>query len=240
MSIRVLHSDNRICFFASYEEPEAHSHFAKHIIIGKEPFTCSVDGEAIVSRAVFIKSLTPHSIKYNDNSELFVMLIDETSDISKIIDDVYLKGKSVGSLPDNVYDAVTDYLLSGDLFKLDKVLIESLFGRYKMTKSVDDRIKVVTDYIESLETIETGLFRQMADMCYLSESRFSHLFKSEMGIDFKNYALMKKFEKAYMYVAKEGASITEASIKAGFSSPSHFATVCKKHFGISLRSFINS
>lgn len=33
----------------------------------------------------------------------------------------------------------------------------------------------------------------------------------------------------------EGASITEASLEAGFSTPSHFATVNKKMFSITAR-----
>ncbi len=237
---KVLHKNNRICFFASYEEPEVHRHFAKHIIMGREPFLCTVSGVEISSRGVFIKSLEPHFIQYNGNSEVFVMLIDETSDISKIIDDVYLNGKVVAEIPSDIYDIAIQFFLDKDLLNLDKTLNETLFSPYISNKEMDDRINNVIYYIENLETIESQLYKQMADMVCLSESRFSHLFKSEIGIDFKNYLLMKKFEKAYASIVNDNLTITEASIKAGFSSSSHFATVCKKYFGISLSRFMKS
>ncbi len=240
MDSKVLHKKNRISFFASYEEPESHRHFAKHIIVAKEPFRCTVGDEVVLSNSVFIKSLEPHQIEYINNSEVFVMLIDGTSDISKVIDDVYLKGKKVEGLPRSIYQSVHKYITERDLAMLDAVLVDKLFSAYQGRTKMDPRIQDVVHYIETIDTIEAHLFKQMANMIFLSESRFSHLFKSEMGIDFKNYLLMKKFEKTYMYVIEDNMSITEASIKAGFSSSSHFATVCKKQFGISLRSFMNS
>ena len=45
---------------------------------------------------------------------------------------------------------------------------------------------------------------------------------------------MQKMFCAYMQIA-EGKSITEAAVAAGFSTPSHFATVNKKMFGITAR-----
>jgi AraC-like DNA-binding protein len=43
--------------------------------------------------------------------------------------------------------------------------------------------------------------------------------------------------KAYTYIAS-GDNITDASIKAGFSSSSHFANVCKRMFGITFTAFL--
>lgn len=76
--------------------------------------------------------------------------------------------------------------------------------------------------------------RDAAEFVCLSESRFSHLFREETGVAFSGYLLMQKMFYAYMQIA-EGRSITEAAVAAGFSTPSHFATVNKKMFGITAR-----
>ncbi len=75
---------------------------------------------------------------------------------------------------------------------------------------------------------------------FLSKSRFLHLFKEEVGIDLKNYLLLKRMEKVYRAVIQKHMRITEAAIMAGFSSSSHFAEACKKHYGISLTDFMSA
>lgn len=50
-------------------------------------------------------------------------------------------------------------------------------------------------------------------------------------IAFSGYMVFRKLFYAYIQIA-QGASITDASLAAGFSSPSHFAAVNKRMFGI--------
>lgn len=69
--------------------------------------------------------------------------------------------------------------------------------------------------------------KDAAESVYLSEGRFSHLFREETGTSFSGYLVMQKVFYAYMRIA-EGALITEAALTAGFSTLSYFATVNKK------------
>ena len=48
---------------------------------------------------------------------------------------------------------------------------------------------------------------------------------------------MDKMRKGYIHFQKYG-NITEASMRAGFDSPSHFAATCKRMFGISFSEFV--
>ena len=72
----------------------------------------------------------------------------------------------------------------------------------------------------------------LSEKLNLSKSRVSHIFKENIGISIKRYLVLEKMKKCYEYFKTTG-SITNASINAGFYSSSHFATTCKKMFGIS-------
>ncbi|MDZ7548901.1 helix-turn-helix transcriptional regulator, partial [Clostridium perfringens] len=67
-----------------------------------------------------------------------------------------------------------------------------------------------------------------------SESRISHLFKKQIGIPLKSYIVLCNLKKAYIYLLDNG-SITDAAMKAGFDSPSHFAYTSKKLTGMSAK-----
>ncbi len=236
-SNNILYSSNRLSLFAEYKNLEEHRHFAKHILLAGEPFLCVVNGQKHKVSAGFIQSNVRHSFEYNGASPIFMMLIDESSDLSDNIDKLYLKGAPIAELPKQIYMEALGYFNNRALKDLDEFLIDSLFD-IDIDRKIDHRIKEVIDMIEGLETLDKDLFKTMARKLALSESRFSHLFKSEVGVDFKNYSLLKKIEKTFKYVTIDNMSITRACINAGFSSSSHFSSACKNHFGISLSDFI--
>ncbi len=237
---KFVYVENRLSLFANYKKVEEHRHFAKHILVADRPFLCVVDGEKYNPSAVFIQSNSNHYIDYKGDNPIFMMLVDETSSLSDRIDKLYLNGKNIGELPDEIYLESLKYLKGNKLKEMDEYLIHHLFDWKDGHRRIDDRIVEVINYIEEMETIPNHLFSQMAKKVSLSDSRFSHLFKEQVGVDFKNYLLTKKMEKTVMYTIIYKMSITEAAIHAGFSSSAHFATACKKHYGISLRDFINS
>nr|WP_242846410.1 helix-turn-helix transcriptional regulator [Clostridium botulinum] len=77
---------------------------------------------------------------------------------------------------------------------------------------------------------------ELAKKVFLSRSRLTHLFKEETKISLNSFLIILKISKSYEYILS-GKTITEACIKAGFYSPSHFATTNKKMFGISASAF---
>ena len=76
--------------------------------------------------------------------------------------------------------------------------------------------------------------RDVANHIFLSEGRFSHLFKEQVGMTFSAYLIYQRMMKTYTEIIN-GKSITEASIEAGFSSSTHFAETNKRIFGLSAR-----
>ena len=234
----LIYEWNRISLFAKYGQPEVHRHYAKHFLLSNTPFTAVVGKERIHTRSIFIQSNVDHEILYDLTGNLFVMLIDESSSLSDVIDDKYLKSQCYLSDVKELEEKVMPCLEAGNLDKTDAGILFEILGESKEKKTLDPQIRDAVCYAESLSTIDEECFSKMAEVACLSKSRFSHLFKENMKIDCKNFLLQKKFEKAFRLLLSEGYSITDAAIEAGFSSSSHIASAFKNHFGISISKFI--
>ena len=74
--------------------------------------------------------------------------------------------------------------------------------------------------------------RELATEAGLSESRFLHLFRDELGTSLRRYRIWVRLVHAGTAIAA-GANLTEAAMKSGFASPSHLADRFKTTFGLS-------
>jgi AraC-like DNA-binding protein len=74
--------------------------------------------------------------------------------------------------------------------------------------------------------------RELAADAGLSESRFLHLFRDELGTSLRRYRQWARLTWAGTAIAA-GDNLTEAAMKAGFASPSHLADRFKTTFGLS-------
>ena len=77
--------------------------------------------------------------------------------------------------------------------------------------------------------------KEAADAVFLSQGRFSHLFKEQVGMTFAAYLIYQRILYVYAGVL-QGKSITAAALDAGFSSSAHFADVNRRVFGTSISS----
>lgn len=93
-------------------------------------------------------------------------------------------------------------------------------------------IFIAADITHTAYTSSGGMLVYLFDPACLSQSRLSHLFKESVGISLHRYLAWEKMRKGYVNYRKYG-SITEAAMRAGFDSPSHFAATCKRMFGLS-------
>jgi AraC-like DNA-binding protein len=81
--------------------------------------------------------------------------------------------------------------------------------------------------------------RELAAEAGLSESRFLHLFRDELGTSLRRYRIWVRLVHAGTALAA-GSSLTEAAMKAGFASPSHLADRFKTTFGLSASQLLGS
>ena len=99
-------------------------------------------------------------------------------------------------------------------------------------RQTDPRIVQLLKSIRAYEYVDKKV-SDVAKQLNYSESYITHLFKKEAGISLKSYLMMSQLEYTWKQVQK-GISITQAALDAGYSSPSHFAMICKKTTGLSL------
>src|SRR5882757_414522 len=96
---------------------------------------------------------------------------------------------------------------------------------------VDPRIAAATRRIRE-DPATTVSSRELAAEAALSESRFLHLFRDELGTSLRRYRIWARLVHAGTAIAA-GANMTEAAMKSGFASPSHLSDRFKTTFGLS-------
>jgi len=112
-------------------------------------------------------------------------------------------------------------------------------GDKMSAKRVSNDIEYCCKYIEE-NTFQKIYIWKLAEMVNLSESRFKHKFKEELGIPPNEYILKIKIKKAKELIRKKEYSITNLAYDLGFSTASYFSTVFKKYQGITPTEFKSS
>lgn len=93
-----------------------------------------------------------------------------------------------------------------------------------------DRIKAVSRYIDKhyMEAISN---RVLAQLIHVSESRFIHLFKEEMGMSPLKYINTVRLYKAKHLLENGECSVMEVAALVGFSDYNHFDRMFRESFG---------
>ncbi|HEU4496132.1 MAG TPA: AraC family transcriptional regulator [Flavobacterium sp.] len=93
----------------------------------------------------------------------------------------------------------------------------------------DDRIIKALEFMDrSIDTVYS--LEEVAEICYLSPSRFLHLFKEKTGFNFRRYQLWNKLVKSLPYLTTN--SITFTAHTFGFTDSSHYTRTFKETFGV--------
>ena len=73
---------------------------------------------------------------------------------------------------------------------------------------------------------------EVAEQVHFSCSRFSTLFKHEMGVTFRTYLRDLRLQYAYMLLHIPTYTVAKAREESGFESPEYFSRAFRSHFGI--------
>jgi AraC-like DNA-binding protein len=98
-------------------------------------------------------------------------------------------------------------------------------------RDIDSRIVAAAHRIRT-DPATTVPSHELAAAAGLSESRFLHLFRHELGTSVRRYRIWVRLVHAGTAIAG-GANLTDAAMKSGFASPSHLADRFKSTFGLS-------
>lgn len=96
---------------------------------------------------------------------------------------------------------------------------------------IDPRIELAAKQVRDAPAAAVSA-AELAASVGLSESRFLHLFRQEIGSSLRRYRLWSRLILAGTQIAA-GQNLTTAAVEAGFASPSHLADRFKTTFGLS-------
>ena len=106
----------------------------------------------------------------------------------------------------------------------------TLWGECLPRRVLEPRIQAVVDAIKG---DPRGRFS--ADDCaasvQLSSWRFLHLFKTELGVPFRNFRSWKRARSLLHYVTRE-ASLVNVALEAGYPDSTHFSHSIRQVFGL--------
>ena len=226
-------AENHLLLKSGYGNPEMHSHSACHVLVGLQgDMRVITEKETVMCRGAILPSGMVHTVESFGGS-LLVFLFDITSTVSEqmrrfiVLEERTAEGIAMS------YQTLT----AGDPEKNYRKFFREVMGligiKEVCSRITDERIFLAMRFAEEHLQDEVTA-KDAAGAACLSESRFSHLFREQAGIAFSSWLVFRRLFCVYMKIA-EGVSITDASLAAGFSTPSHFATVNKKMFGITAR-----
>lgn len=228
-----------------YRQPTIHKHLAKHIIISQSGnLSVTFDkGESLQCKGIIFDSNVSHTVSSKDN-KMLVFLIDDTSILAQNISQHQLLNHSFFVIDNliveriqNIYTACQVKGLSQSYIDFSKQAFRLLNLNYHISSITDSRIQWALNHILKSTHIHNEIFFEICAEVKLSKSRFSHLFKEQMGVSLNSYLALSKLRKAYELLLKSG-DITSAAMDAGFSSPSHFSASSKKYLGITASELI--
>lgn len=74
---------------------------------------------------------------------------------------------------------------------------------------------------------------RLADLCDLSPSKFSRLFRQTFDITFQEYLIRYRLKQSCRLLLNPVASIADVAYSVGFNDPSYYARIFKKQIGVS-------
>ncbi len=113
---------------------------------------------------------------------------------------------------------------------IDKIVQAIMEGKY--VTEYDDRILAAIDYLNGNELSYGLMIRTLQSVTNLSESRLSHLFKSNIGISLKKYLIWTKLKATIKLHLSSQDGLFASLIQSGFYDQPHFSRSFKAMLGV--------
>jgi AraC family transcriptional regulator len=121
-------------------------------------------------------------------------------------------------------------LESMELPALIRLCVQALSPGAPPSRRLDPRVSKVLRQIQGADELRIPL-ESVADMAFLSPSRFAHLFTEQMGLPFRKYVLWRKLTRAMVAIGG-GRTIADAAHGADFADAAHLTRTFYQMFGM--------
>jgi AraC-like DNA-binding protein len=223
-----------------------HRHHVLQIQFGLcTSFRLKADGASHEYRAAIIGPNVPHQVDDYDEWQL-MLHIDPENMAAKQLSKAYL-GKCpfkkidfsvVKPLLPEISTYVDCIRSCRDAKKLFDHIVSALLSSPIEPSPMDHRIKAALKILRRLPVKKISTKSIAAAVC-LSESRFTHLFRHQMGIPVRRYLLWLRLRDAVEQVLN-GMSFTYAAHHAGFSDSAHLSRTFKQMSGMTLTDYLKN
>jgi len=102
----------------------------------------------------------------------------------------------------------------------------------KRSKLATWQLRRVIDFIEG-NCLRAIRLEELAQLCGLSQSYFSHAFKASTGLPPHRWQMRARIARVKEMLAAGDLSLTMIAAETGFSDPAHFARVFRREVGTS-------
>ncbi len=210
-------------------------------------FTCSLDGQPFSvwteetgwqkAEGVLINSNVAHGIKDFAGWQVTTCIIPDAGKGKKIQEQIFenrparfFKAQEIKPAMDILQFTKEEIIKTGKCFHdITEALYNHLLGGKHIVIPLDERIQ------QTITTIRKNIHQNfsasaLATEVHLSEHRFLHLFKEQVGATLRQYILWLRLAAATQAFV-EGKSSKEAAYEAGFSDPAHFSRTFLQMFG---------
>jgi AraC-like DNA-binding protein len=218
-----------------------HRHHVLQIEIGiNTTFRLQIDGASYEYRAVIIAPNVPHQVDDGDQWQL-MLHIDPESLAARQLSKTYLKNHRFEKIELSCIKSLLPEMnayVHGIHPCNDAKIIAAILSSSIDPKPMDHRIKAALKILRQLPVKQIST-REIAEEVSLSESRFTHLFKYQMGIPVRRYLLWLRLRDA-VEQAFNGMSFTYAAHHAGFSDSAHLSRTFKQMSGMTLTGYLKN
>ena len=216
-----------------------HHHHAIQVIFPKSDSLCLLD-EQTVCQPLIIDANIEHQLQMDEG---WILLIEPKSRLGEALS-LKLAGSSF--LIFNMQETVLSPLpIQG---KKPPPPLNALLQQLKLPQQdlfinnstvADKRIQILLTQLDQClqgQCLKPINWRasEIAQQLALSESRFLHLFKEQLGIAWRPYLLWRRMICAIQAILND-SSATDAAHLAGFSDSAHLSRTFKNNFGMSIR-----
>lgn len=229
---KIFWDKDNIGFLSDRVQSTEHSHCVLQVFLSLDgPLTVVADGVKINGACVIINKNVPHIFSCENKVRLSILIEPCSSFAQELITKMSGKYLICERLPENIKRKVALIDTNDKRQYIDFIHDFKLFlGITDNAGTPDERITKLLDILQNCDCYDHTV-DSFAKSVYLSSSRLSHLFREQMGLPLKSYILFHQLEKAFSSLLS-GANITDAAMRAGFDSPSHFAATVKKWMGV--------
>jgi AraC-like DNA-binding protein len=211
---------------------KSHVHHAVTVAVSEEDFEVTINGNTLRCRGIAIQPHTVREFKaFGEAAVAFIHIEPFSMEGFSLTDRSRSYQILLPEKISRIYVLLHTWHLSeknteAPTKKLIRQTISLL--RIHSAKALDERILKAAELVRHSEIMS---LKKIAESSHLSTHRFSHLFRQETGMSFKEFVLYTKLVKSLKAILKK-QSFVHASYSGGFSDQAHFTRTYVKAFGI--------